>query len=112
MATTNVLCVFEDVGIPTIGHMEVWISEPAANGTGQTAPPFYTNLKLSTTLGAQIIYDVPQRPSGESWYVVVMVYPVRQDCKKTGAQQFRFYIPEGAPSEVTLTDAISNWSGW
>lgn len=92
--------------------MEVWISEPQAVNRYQTAPPFSTKLTLSPSLGAQVIRDVPQRPAGEDWYVVAMVYPVQPCHSREGATQFRFYIPEGAPLQVTLTDAITNWSGW
>lgn len=112
MANTNVLCVFEDAVKPIAGYLEAWISEPVANTVYQTAPPFYVKLKLSPTLGAQIIKDVPQRPEGESWYVAVMVHPARTDCSKEGSAQFRFYIPEGAPAEVTLVEAVQNWPGW
>lgn len=112
MANTNLICIFSDASVPTQGHVEIYASQPIANGARQTAPVFEATYKLDPEYGNVVIPDLPQRKAGEDWFYVLNVYPVTHDCSKTGAMQFRFYIPEGEATAGTLTYFINNYSAW
>lgn len=112
MATTHVICAFENAVGYTQGHMELHISEPLAVGSYQTAPVFEARYELDPEWGNAVLMDLPQRGAGETWYFVLMVYPTTSDCSRTGAIQFRFYIPEGEAQVATLTYLLENYSAW
>lgn len=112
MATTTLTAQFVTVQGNAFGKVELWISEPLAVGQYQTAPPFEATYELDPVSGTISLPDLPQRAVGESWYFVLMVYPVTYDCSKQGAVQFRFYIPEGTPATMELEQAVREYSAW
>lgn len=93
------------------GEVELFASQPMANGTGQTAPTFsqfatYTN-------GTVTLSGLQETPADNSWHYVLFVRPAEQGmCSTLGNHQARFFLPSSVAATVALPELIANHSAW
>ena len=86
------------------GEVELWASQPMANGTAQTAPVFVTS--KTYTSGQITLTGLQETPTSKSWHYRLFVRPWG---KVGGSAQYRFYLPASAPATANLTSLESAW---
>lgn len=93
------------------GVVELWATEPMANGTRQTAPVFIqTATYVNRTL---TLSDLQETPANNSWHYILIIKPVEQGlCSTLGNAQYRFFLPTSVASTVNLTTLLSSYPAW
>lgn len=93
------------------GTVELWASEPMANGTRQTAPVFLSEKPFEN--GTVTLSGLQETPADQSWHYRIIVRPADRVCgSKEGSAQFRVFLPTSVAENATLTYLIVNYSAW
>ena len=89
------------------GTVELWASEPLANGTSQTMPVFI--LRKTFKNGTITLNGLQEIPAGSGRHYRLIVRPYENI---EGSHQYRFYLPTSVTATVQLTYLIATYPAW
>lgn len=93
------------------GTVELWASQPMANGNRQTAPVFLSEKRYEN--GSVTLSGLQETPADQSWHYRIIIRPAGRECGSLeGSAQYRVYAPSNGLTTEMLTTLIANQSAW